>query len=134
MGECGESGNRFWVVLQVVTMQVQGFRAKSRVALLVVFVLCVCFAGFYDLLKPVSNGCSMTYMYPTYIPIPNTTAVSPAKYGLYLYHEGWKKIDFKEHLKKLSGIPVLFIPGNGGSYKQVRNLLVVSAFHAVGIC
>ncbi|KAL6288194.1 hypothetical protein ACE6H2_012584 [Prunus campanulata] len=107
-------------------MQVQGFRAKSRVALLVVFVLCVCFAGFYDLLKPVSNGCTMTYMYPTYIPIPTTTAVSPAKYGLYLYHEGWKKIDFKEHLKKLSGIPILFIPGNGGSYKQVRSMAAES--------
>ncbi|BBH00492.1 hydrolase, partial [Prunus dulcis] len=75
---------------------------------------------------PVSNGCTMTYMYPTYIPIPTTTAVSPAKYGLYLYHEGWKKIDFKEHLKKLSGIPILFIPGNGGSYKQVRSLAAES--------
>ncbi|RZC08975.1 GPI inositol-deacylase, partial [Glycine soja] len=33
--------------------------------------------------------------------------------GLYLYHEGWKKIDYKKHLKKLSGVPVLFILGNG---------------------
>lgn len=63
----------------------------------------------------------MTYMYPTYIPIVSSESVTPVKYGLYLYHEGWKKIDFKEHLKKLSGVPVLFIPGNGGSYKQARS-------------
>ncbi|KAM1357680.1 hypothetical protein ACFX1Q_044741 [Malus domestica] len=107
-------------------MQLQGFKAQSRVALLVAFLLCVCFAGLYDLLKPVSNGCIMTYMYPTYVPIPTTTPVSPAKYSLYLYHEGWKKIDFEEHLKKLSGVPVLFIPGNGGSYKQVRSLAAES--------
>ncbi|KAM2858372.1 hypothetical protein COP2_023920 [Malus domestica] len=107
-------------------MQLQGFKAKSRAALLVAFVLCVGFAGLYDLLKPVSNGCIMTYMYPTYIPIPTTTPVSPAKYSLYLYHEGWKQIDFEEHLKKLSGIPVLFVPGNGGSYKQVRSIAAES--------
>ncbi|PIK34477.1 hypothetical protein BSL78_28697, partial [Apostichopus japonicus] len=40
------------------------------------------------------------------------------RYSLYLYSEGAKKTsNFK-----LSGIPVLFIPGNAGSYKQVRSL------------
>jgi glycosylphosphatidylinositol deacylase len=39
---------------------------------------------------------------------------------LYLYHEGWKQIDQEQELLQLSGVPVLFIPGNGGSYKQVR--------------
>ncbi|KAL6135863.1 hypothetical protein ACLB2K_068088 [Fragaria x ananassa] len=69
----------------------------------------------------------MTYMYPTYIPIQFSSSDSaPAKYGLYLYHEGWKAIDFKEHVRKLSGVPVLFIPGNGGSYKQVRSLAAES--------
>lgn len=29
------------------------------------------------------------------------------------------KIDFDEHIKQLSGTPILFIPGNRGSYKQV---------------
>ncbi|KAI3706527.1 hypothetical protein L6452_24330 [Arctium lappa] len=68
----------------------------------------------------------MTYMYPTYIPISATESLSSSKYGLYLYHEGWKKIDFNEHLKQLSGVPILFIPGNGGSYKQVRSLAAES--------
>lgn len=108
-------------------MQVLGLKAKSRIALLIVLVLCVGFAGLYGLLKPVSNGCNMTYMYPTYIPIPITSSGAPlTKYGLFLYHEGWKTIDFKEHIQKLSGIPVLFIPGNGGSYKQVRSLAAES--------
>ncbi|KAK7338423.1 hypothetical protein VNO77_19032 [Canavalia gladiata] len=103
-----------------------GFRAKIRVGVLIVVVVGICLAALYGLLKPISNGCIMTYMYPTYIPISSSESVSPVKYGLYLYHEGWKKIDFKEHLKKLSGVPVLFIPGNGGSFKQVRSLAAES--------
>ncbi|KAG6720154.1 hypothetical protein I3843_03G046000 [Carya illinoinensis] len=104
----------------------QGFKAKFRVATLVAVAVWTGLAALYGLLKPISNGCIMTYMYPTYIPISSLEGVSSEKYGLYLYHEGWKKIDFKEHLKKLSGIPVLFIPGNGGSYKQVRSLAAES--------
>lgn len=40
-----------------------------------------------------------------------------SKYGLFLF----EKIDFAEHVKQLSVVPVLFIPGNGGSYKLVRS-------------
>lgn len=104
----------------------QGFRAKSRVAAVVISAIWIGLVAMYGLLKPISNGCVMTYMYPTYIPISSTEGVSSAKYGLYLYHEGWKKIDFKEHLKQLCGVPVLFIPGNGGSFKQVRSLAAES--------
>ncbi|XP_022633244.1 GPI inositol-deacylase isoform X1 [Vigna radiata var. radiata] len=103
-----------------------GFRAKIRIGILIIVVVGICLAALYGLLKPISNGCIMTYMYPTYIPISSSESISPGKYGLYLYHEGWKKIDFKEHLKKLSGVPVLFIPGNGGSFKQVRSLAAES--------
>ncbi|GAV85514.1 PGAP1 domain-containing protein [Cephalotus follicularis] len=104
----------------------QGFRATLRVGIVVIIAIWICVAALYGLLKPISNGCVMTYMYPTYIPIASPDSVSSAKYGLYLYHEGWKRIDFKEHLKQLSGVPVLFIPGNGGSYKQVRSLAAES--------
>ncbi|CAN1188046.1 GPI inositol-deacylase [Linum perenne] len=104
----------------------QGFKAKLRVAIPVVLTLWISLLGLYGLLKPISNGCAMTYMYPTYIPISTTAsgdaATSGGKYGLYLYHEGWKKIDFEEHIKQLSGVPVLFIPGNGGSFKQAMSL------------
>lgn len=107
-------------------LAMEGFKAKFRVVALIALVIWIGLAALYDLLRPVSNGCIMTYMYPTYIPISASEGVSSAKYGLYLYHEGWRKIDFKEHIKKLSGVPVLFIPGNGGSYKQVRSLAAES--------
>ncbi|KAH7847717.1 hypothetical protein Vadar_029491 [Vaccinium darrowii] len=104
----------------------QGFKAKFRVAALVIIAIWIGLTALYDLVKPISNGCIMTYMYPQYIPVSSPANVSASKYGLYLYHEGWKTIDFSQHLKKLSGIPVLFIPGNGGSYKQVRSLAAES--------
>uniref|UniRef100_A0A7N0T4W6 GPI inositol-deacylase n=1 Tax=Kalanchoe fedtschenkoi TaxID=63787 RepID=A0A7N0T4W6_KALFE len=104
----------------------QGFKSKVRVATVVILTAWVALAALYGLLKPISNGCVMTYMYPTYIPLPVPHNVSSARYGLYLYHEGWKKIDFNQRLKSLRGVPVLFIPGNGGSYKQVRSLAAES--------
>lgn len=99
----------------------QDLRAKIRIAVLIVATVWISLAAIYGILKPISNGCIMTYMYPTYIPISSPVGLSSEKYGLHLYHEGWKKIDFKEHLKKLNGVPVLLIPGNGGSYKQARS-------------
>lgn len=104
-----------------------GFRAKCRIVFVVILFVCMGLAALYGLLKPITSGCIMTYMYPTYIPISTPANVSSDKYGLFLYHEGWKKIDFAEHLKQLSGVPVLFIPGNGGSYKQVRSLAAESS-------
>ncbi|CAK9317462.1 unnamed protein product [Citrullus colocynthis] len=104
----------------------QDLRAKIKIAVLIAVTVWISLAATYGLLKPIANGCIMTYMYPTYIPISSPVGLSSEKYGVYLYHEGWKKIDFKEHLKKLNGVPVLFIPGNGGSYKQVRSLAAES--------
>ena len=42
-----------------------------------------------------------------------------SSYHLYLYGEG----AYFQHVKRgnLQGIPVLFLPGHGGSYKQVRS-------------
>lgn len=106
--------------------RMQGLIAKVRLAAVVGIAVWISLAGLFHLLKPVSNGCVMTYMYPTYIPISTPKNVSSTKYGLYLYHEGWRKIDFNQHIKKLNGVPVLFVPGNGGSYKQVRSLAAES--------
>uniref|UniRef100_A0A8C3Q6B2 GPI inositol-deacylase n=1 Tax=Geospiza parvula TaxID=87175 RepID=A0A8C3Q6B2_GEOPR len=70
------------------------------------------------------NRCSMTYMYeyPEYqkIKLPKKTARRYPAYELYLYGEG----NYAEENKNLllTGIPVLFLPGNAGSYKQVRSL------------
>ncbi|XP_053217780.1 GPI inositol-deacylase [Podarcis raffonei] len=70
------------------------------------------------------NRCSMTYMfeYPEYLKIKLPRKVSrryPA-YELYLYGEGSYAEENRNLL--LTGIPVLFLPGNAGSYKQVRSL------------
>lgn len=92
-----------------------------RIFLSTVFAASIAVAGLLGLHKPMLNGCTMTYMYPTYIPVPAPLNSTNNKYKMYLYHEGWKRIDYQLHLVKLSGVPVLFIPGNGGSYKQVRS-------------
>lgn len=104
------------------SVDMKALRAKFRVATVVIISIWIGLPGAYYLLKPVVNGCVMTYMYPTYIPVPMPKNVSTTRYGLFLYHEGWRKIDYADHLKKVNGVPVLFIPGNGGSYKQVSPL------------
>lgn len=118
-----------------VDWKMEGFKSKFRLATIVILSIGIGLLAVYDLLKPITNGCNMTYMYPTYIPISATESSSSSKYGLYLYHEGWKKIDFKEHLKQLNGVPVLFIPGNGGSYKQVSYVtLACFLFPFLSLC
>nr|CAB3456671.1 unnamed protein product [Digitaria exilis] len=104
-----------------------GFRGSCRVGAVLLFSAWVALGALSRLLRPVPNGCVMTYMYPTYIPIADAPRnVSSDRYGLFLYHEGWKQIDFAKHIRGLRGVPVLFIPGNGGSYKQVRSLAAES--------
>ncbi len=94
-------------------------------------VLGFSFSCCHNLYKPLLNGCVTTYMYPTHItfstPATIASSSSKEKYDLYLYHKGWKKIDYQLHLIKLLGVPVLFIPSNGGSYKQVSPLISISA-------
>jgi hypothetical protein len=85
-------------------------------------VLGFSFSCYHKLHKPLQSGCVMTYMYPTYIPFSTLATIasssfSKEKYGLYLYHEGWKKIDDQLHLVKLLGVLIFFILGNGGSCK-----------------
>ncbi|XP_032879615.1 GPI inositol-deacylase isoform X1 [Amblyraja radiata] len=70
------------------------------------------------------NKCSMTYMfeYPEYLKIklPKKLSSHYPSYGLYRYKEKNSAETRKE--LKATGIPVLFLPGNAGSYKQVRSL------------
>uniref|UniRef100_A0A1B6CQG4 GPI inositol-deacylase n=1 Tax=Clastoptera arizonana TaxID=38151 RepID=A0A1B6CQG4_9HEMI len=80
------------------------------------------------------NNCEMTYMYeyPQFVRIslpPNITT-NYRRYGLYAYAEG-RFID-KARQMKFDGIPVLFIPGHSGSYKQVRSLASVSLRKSLG--
>ncbi|XP_076012185.1 GPI inositol-deacylase isoform X2 [Genypterus blacodes] len=70
------------------------------------------------------NRCSMTYMfeYPEYrrVALPRRVARLYPAYGLYLYGEGLYAQETRS--LKLTGAPVLFLPGNAGSYKQARSL------------
>lgn len=65
-------------------------------------------------------GCEMSWMTPSYRLIP----FRPSRYRLYLYREqGWDN-------ETPTGRPVLFIPGNAGSYQQVRSIASYAARHA----
>ncbi|XP_028847097.1 GPI inositol-deacylase isoform X2 [Denticeps clupeoides] len=87
------------------------------------------FLGFEE------NRCSMTYMfeYPEYrrIPLPRRVSRLYPAYGLYLYGEGSYAQETRS--LKLSGAPVLFLPGNAGSYKQARSLGSVALRKAEGM-
>ncbi|KRT81140.1 hydrolase, partial [Oryctes borbonicus] len=96
-----------------------------------VFISLLTTIGFlYGLLLFLSdyeeNKCEMTYMfqYPQFVRISMKIDNQFKKYGLYAYSEG----HFTERARNMQfkGIPVLFIPGNAGSYKQVRSLASVA--------
>lgn len=42
------------------------------------------------------------------------------KYNLYAYSEG--KLTENARKMQFNGAPVIFVPGNSGSYKQVKNI------------
>lgn len=80
------------------------------------------------------HSCEMTYIYPNYYRVqPQPNSRLSKKYTLYLYREGYvdseqvknkKKKNYCFLIKKsqLVGVPALFIPGQAGSYKQVRSI------------
>lgn len=78
-----------------------------------------------------SPQCRSIYMYPAYARIDgfDSRFTSLAqKYHLYLYREQGKDRNPMENEEiQLDGIPVLFIPGNAGSYKQVRSIAAASS-------
>lgn len=66
--------------------------------------------------------CRMPYMTPTYQDIQGFNGSFTrfgSKYKMQLYREGG--VDDKK-LDPLNGVPVIFIPGNAGSFRQVRSL------------
>ncbi|CAG8467242.1 435_t:CDS:2 [Ambispora leptoticha] len=72
-----------------------------------------------------SKGCLVSYMRPSFIKqngFDSEQTRFAGKYGLYLYRE--LGLDISE---EPTGIPALFIPGNAGSYKQVRSIAAETA-------
>ncbi|KAH7385541.1 PGAP1-like protein-domain-containing protein [Phaeosphaeria sp. MPI-PUGE-AT-0046c] len=73
------------------------------------------------------KGCEMSYMRPMYSKFDDFDTEHTrfaSKYSLYLYREYGIDEEFTG-----KGVPVLFIPGNAGSYKQVRSLAADAAYH-----
>lgn len=98
-------------------------RSQWAVALLfLVFML----SALHSLLlhHPDKAGCGHVWMYPTYTKLTGFNRQHTRlgdKYALYLYRDDYyQRIDPGEF--KPTGIPVIFIPGNAGSYKQARSI------------
>ncbi|XP_033612172.1 GPI inositol-deacylase [Fukomys damarensis] len=80
-----------------------------------VFMVLLATLGVWDVFFGFEeNKCSMK------IELPKKLAKRYPAYELYLYGEGSYAEEHKILL--LTGIPVLFLPGNAGSYKQVRSV------------
>ncbi|CZT10279.1 hypothetical protein WAI453_009370 [Rhynchosporium graminicola] len=78
-----------------------------------------------------TKGCRMSYMRPSFAKLSDFDTEHTrfaSKYSVFLYREGGVDED-----TKVKGVPVLFIPGNAGSYKQVRPIAAEGAtyFHDV---
>lgn len=71
------------------------------------------------------KACAMSFMYPAYRRLHGFdlehTRFAP-KYSLYLYREQTIDLSDEPH-----GVPVLFVPGNAGSYKQIRPIAAEAA-------
>lgn len=73
--------------------------------------------------EPNLQSCEMSYSQPQYykIDLPKTfTKKKNINYSVYLYRE--YGIDKNTLAGQLNGIPLIFIPGNRGSFKQVRSI------------
>jgi glycosylphosphatidylinositol deacylase len=119
------------------------------------FALCCLLHRFYILSQPSyppgslpdgargqgAGSCRMSFMSPSYLHLSGFgrefTRLGNGPWGLYLYREaGWDE-DPAPHPSQaggekadklhLSGTPVLFVPGNAGSFRQVRSLAAAAS-------
>ncbi|CUS25088.1 LAQU0S26e00760g1_1 [Lachancea quebecensis] len=95
-------------------------------------VLLVAAASFFKKFTGAdSPKCRSIYMYPSYARIDGFDerfTKLAKKYHLYLYREqGKDREPLENNLIQLDGVPVLFIPGNAGSFKQARSIAAASA-------
>ncbi|KAK4055661.1 GPI inositol deacylase [Microbotryomycetes sp. JL201] len=87
-----------------------------------------------------AGSCRMSFMAPSYLHLSGFgteyTRLGAGPWGVYLYREvGWDDDPLQQHnhqhngsppdddsALQLSGTPVIFVPGNAGSFRQVRSL------------
>ncbi|EPX74947.1 GPI inositol deacylase [Schizosaccharomyces octosporus yFS286] len=86
------------------------------VALISIALMCLITHSFIS--RPQDNSCQTATVWPSYarfLDFDNRYTRFADRYTLYLYRE--KSVYGSD---KPTGVPVLFVPGNAGSYKQVR--------------
>jgi hypothetical protein len=90
-------------------------------------VLLLTIANSFLHLQQDPKGCAMSYMVPMFARFSDFDTEHTrfaSKYSLYMYREGGVDED-----TRVKGIPVLFIPGNAGSYKQIRPIAAEAAHY-----
>lgn len=106
------------------------FRYTSYIGICLILLICAV-SKFLEFSGPDSQQCRPIWMYPSYARIDGfDTRFTPLahKYHLYLYREqGKDKEPLNGNEIQLDGVPVLFIPGNAGSFKQSRSIAAESA-------
>nr|CAI5842301.1 unnamed protein product [Callosobruchus analis] len=82
--------------------------------------------GLINFITDFEDYCQMTYIYeyPQFVQVSHKLDYKFPKYGLFAYSEGRFTAEVRN--MQFNGIPVLFIPGNAGSPKQVRSLSSVA--------
>jgi pimeloyl-ACP methyl ester carboxylesterase len=90
---------------------------------LVVGFLVACFCLFGPLVPVIhaKNDCLMTYMHPSYKRYAVNASLLSHRYRLFLYKED-VSIPREAIVAREAGIPVLFVHGSGGSFRQVRSI------------
>ncbi|XP_068159062.1 LOW QUALITY PROTEIN: GPI inositol-deacylase [Drosophila tropicalis] len=82
------------------------------------------------------NACRMTYMFgePMFarVRLQDKESELYPNYGFYYYYEGARQQPVDPLKKRMTGAPVIFVPGNAGSHKQVRSLASVALRKAMG--
>ncbi|KAJ5063071.1 PGAP1-like protein-domain-containing protein [Bipolaris maydis] len=102
------------------------FSPYTLVTTLAAFAVMFLMAQSFLLRQQDVKGCGMSYMRPSYTRFGQFDTEHTrfaTKYSLYLYREASLDQDAR------ACVPVLFIPGNAGSYKQVRSLAAEAAYH-----
>ncbi|KAK9462248.1 PGAP1-like protein-domain-containing protein [Lipomyces oligophaga] len=104
------------------------FQGNSSLSVIVMLITLLSLGSIlysFVFLQQDVKGCRQVYMAPSYARIKSfDTSITrfASKYALYLYREQGLDLTLEPN-----GVPVLFIPGNAGSYKQGRSIAAEAA-------
>ncbi|EDW00098.1 GH12040 [Drosophila grimshawi] len=101
---------------------------RNCAVLVIIASICSFLYGIFHIHVEVEpNACRMTYMFgqPQFARVRFDANKQFPNYGLYYYYEGVRQ-PVDPHKMRMTGAPVIFVPGNAGSYKQARSLASVA--------